>query len=318
MNKMRHIYDKATAGMMMAVCAMGIGLSACDSDNALQDDAADTAAAVKVNISTRAAGETNSVWSDNDVITLQAYNSGVTTKSQTATCTYAAATSTWSNTTGALYWNSYLTPLDFMGYYPTTATADGLAFAIPTDQSDAAKLHAADYMTTDRKYDVSNTTANGTQVDFTFAHRLVKVVLNLTYANEYDGNLPTLSNAAVFSLGSGVKVTFNTDNATTSTVTATGTATAVKPAATMDGTKVTTYTALVAPGTITGNIIGNTLISLAVNGKVFWAGYKGSITTLESGKAYSFNLKVGLDKLELTSMTTYPGGWGAESAEVKL
>lgn len=301
---MNSVYNKGVTRLMLALCMMGMSLPACTSDDALSGDN-ESPKAVKVAISTRAA-ETNP-WTANDVITLQAY-AGETT--QSASYTFDG-TSTWSTEAG-LYWSSYKETLDFLGYYPSTT--EGLAFTLPTDQSDATKLHAADYMTTDRIYGESNIDANGTEVNFPFNHRMVKIVMNVTYGAEYDGNLPTLSAESILSQGSGVTVTVNTaDGSTPTAVTKTGDAVLVQPLIGTNTEGKPCYTALVTPGILTkGSTI---LMILAVNGEMRQATYNGDLTQLESGKAYSFNVKIGEDIITITDGIENPwgSGWGSDT-----
>lgn len=144
------------------------------------------------------------------------------------------------------------------------------------------------------------TTAPVTAVDFKLQHRMCKVTIIITeYGLEFGGTLPTISGEKIISKGNGVSYT-------TDGWILTGSETNITPLKTEDTSdkKLHKYEAIVAPGTYAA---GDKLMTLTVDSKEFSV-KSTSLTALESGKAYNFNLRVGKDKVEITGITI--GAWG--------
>lgn len=193
-------------------------------------------------------------------------------------------------------------PATLTAVYPSDDAITTTAFSLPNingtiaDQSDAGKLKAADYMTSDAQ---PLTTAPEAAVNFTLQHRMCKVTITITgYGTEFEGTLPTISGEKIISKGSGVGYS---DDAWTKI----GDETNITPLKTANATNgLHKYEAIVPPGTYDA---GDKLMTLTVDSKELSV-KSTSLTALESGKAYNFNLRVGKDKVEITGITINP--WG--------
>lgn len=304
---MKNKMNKGALHLMLALCTMG-SLAACSSDDVLSN-ISETDDAVKITVSTRngETGTTENPWIVNDTIVLSLIDY--------QTATYQWNGKAWSSDS-ILCWPEVQTKCSFMGYYPTTATNDGLSFTIPTDQSDAAKLHAADYMTTDRLYDVEKSSDPDKQlIDLNFYHRLAKVVINITsYGSEFDAATPIFTYENILSQGNGVNVVANSTNDSQSAVEKTGELVGVKPFKETNKEGKPCYTALVSPTTVDNS---TTLMIFCVNDDLRYVTYPNTLQELESGNTYTFNVKVGLHQVEITSVSATGGltDWGTADDE---
>lgn len=192
-------------------------------------------------------------------------------------------------------------PVTLTAVYPS---GDAItAFSLPNitdataDQSDAGKLKAADYMTSDAQ---TITTAPEAAVDFTLQHRMCKVTINIIgYGTEFGGTLPTISGEKIISKGSGVS--YSND-----AWTQTGSETNITPLKTVDDSdkKLHRYEAIVTPGTYNA---GDKLMTITMNGETKDI-HIDKETAFSTGHLYNFNLRVGKDKVEITGITI--GAWG--------
>jgi surface protein len=175
-----------------------------------------------------------------------------------------------------LVWNSGDNTNQFKAWYPATASYD--SFELPTDQSDASKLAAADWMTATT---VDMSKPSNCELGLMFAHKLTKVTVNIseTYGSQFD-NSPTLNEVKIY---------------------------------THDGTKTITpmagtnsYTAIVTPGQYNGS---NNFMTFNAENAAFAVKPTTTLTSgLEAGKHYTFTLTVGKDKATIGNVSV--ADWG--------
>lgn len=202
--------------------------------------------------------------------------------------------------------NNYLLltfPATLTAVYPSGDAITTTAFSLPNitdataDQSDAGKLKAYDYMTSDAQ---TITTAPAEAVNFTLQHRMCKVTITITgYGTEFGSTLPTISGEKIISKGSGVSCSADA-------WTLTGSETNITPLKTEDTSdkKLYKYEAIVTPGTYAA---GDKLMTITVNSETKDV-HIDKETAFSTGHLYNFNLKVGKDKVEITGITI--GAWG--------
>lgn len=151
---------------------------------------------------------------------------------------------------------------------------------LQTDQSTPQKLKDADVMTA-----TSNDVWATTSLELDFKHYFAKVTFKVTYANEYNGNYPELTDINFFE----ISCFLNEENADNNKI------------------EVITDPAWIASGTIP-------VLSLKVNGVPNVVRLNEGIT-LEAGVNHIYNLKIGKDTVTLTpagTSTDFPGGWDNE------
>ena len=189
--------------------------------------------------------------------------------------TYTTTDGTNWTTTDAMVWNS-TSKNNFQAWYPVADYSSYDTFTIPTDQSDAAKLASADWMTASTEE--IDKPGNGV-LDLNFQHRLAKVTVNLTFSSQYpEGN----------QLVSDFK--FLTNEETPQVITALA-------------NSETSYTAILRPGEYADE---SYFIYLTMDG-IEEHDVLGKTTTaainLEAGKHYTFTLKVGKDVVSIDEVT---------------
>ena len=256
----------------IALAALTLSLAACQQDNTLQE--INDPNAVKIN-ATIGALQSRVTYGDNGATSfsngdgIKVQNTKRTSKNE-ATYTYNGTT--WSIQEGSLVWNSGENTNQFKAWYPATASYD--SFELPTDQSDASKLAAADWMTATT---VDMSKPSNCELGLTFAHKLAKVTVKIseTFGSQFTSK-PTLGEVKIY---------------------------------THDGTKIITpmvgtssYTAIVTPGQYNGS---NKFMTLKVGGDEFTV---KPTTTLTAGKHYTFTLTVGKDKATIGNVTV--ADWG--------
>lgn len=208
--------------------------------------------------------------------------------------------STWMDKEGGVI--TCILPATLYGVYPASDKGD---FIIPTNQSSADKLQAADWMTTDNV-----SMPNGqSPLSLNFKHMLAKVEITITgYKNEFGGSLPTISNPRLLSVVDFRRKANNAD--------------AIAEAINADFKEITplltektegkhTIEAVIAP-----NISFNReSFSLMVNGvKTSVKVSNAPSFATESGKVYHLNLTVGKDllTLSLAGISDFTEGWNRE------
>lgn len=192
-----------------------------------------------------------------------------------------------------------LVPVRNASFIGVTGTGTPFSFTLPEaakDQSSEEGMLAADFMTTDR-----TTLGADNALSLNFKHRMAQVKVKITeYGTEFGDADPTIGNVMFQSAAS---IVLDYDAAETVTVTSTTTSTIdITPSVTLtDG-----YTAIIAP-----KAAGEQLMSLQANGKTLTVKTNAAI---ESGKSYTFSLKVGKDYVTLQGISI--GGWEETTPQV--
>ena len=185
-----------------------------------------------------------------------------------------------------------LVPVRDASFIGVTGTGTPFSFTLPEaakDQSTEDGTLAADFMTTDRTaLDADNA------LSLNFKHRMAQVKVKITeYGTEFGDTDPAIGNVTFQSAAS---IALDYDAAETVTVTS---ATASTIDITPSGTSSDGYTAIIAP-----KAAGEQLMFLQANGNTLTVKTNADI---ESGKSYTFSLKVGKDYVTLQDISI--GSW---------
>lgn len=199
--------------------------------------------------------------------------------------TYTTTDGTNWTTTDAMVWNSSSKNI-FQAYYPVAEYSSYNTFTIPTDQSDAAKLASADWMTASTGE--IDKPGNGV-LDLNFQHRLAKVTVNLTFSSQYPEGYQHVS-----------KFTFYTNEATPQAIT---------PLANSE----TSYTAILRPGEYADESYFIYLMMDDINEHYVLGKTATAAINLEAGKHYTFTLKVGKDVVSIDDVTV--ADWDEEDID---
>lgn len=266
----------------IAMAALTFSIAACTQDDTLQGFNDPNAVCINAaighlqsRVTYEASGAT--FFSTGDAIKVE--NTQRTTKN---IATYTTADGSRWTTEDAFVWNSGTEANNqFQAWYPATASFD--AFDLPTDQSDATKLAAADWMTAST---AAMAKPEDGVLDLNFTHKLAKVTVNISseYGAEYDA-APTFTDVKIYTYDGGKTI---------------------QPL--VNGSS---YTAIVTPGnayTIT------TFMTLKANGVELTVKPTATLTAgggLAAGSHYTFTLKVGKDAATISEVTV--GEWDTET-----
>ena len=273
----------ATAGLLLAGCAT-------DSDNSntwLSDPNAVHVSASVGSIFTRSnpaasdeAGQKS--FRDGDVM-------GVSNNGTSLNYTFNGTDWQPENGTDYLVWDD--SDLKFQCWYPADGKNTFSKGYIQEDQSNATAIAKSDYMTAA----VTNLTEipGNRQLDVTLVRKTARLILNIqNFNDQFDDNTTKVNHIRIASKAS-------TDTRETSTVN-------IKPLQKGEGGINTTYTALVAPGTVEGKLYFTTEESTETPLVV-------KTGTLEAGKSYTYNLIVGKNKVTIGDVTV--AEWGTDKIE---
>lgn len=271
----------ATAGLLLAGCAT-------DSDNSntwLSDPNAVHVSASVGSIFTRSnpaaadeAGQKS--FNTGDVM-------GVSNNGTSITYTYNKGTNDWQPGSGSyLVWDK--NDLKFQCWYPADGKNSYSKGYIQEDQSNATEIAKSDYMTAA----VTNLTKipDSRQLNVALVRKTARLILNIqSFNDQFDANTTKVNHIRIASKAS-------TDASESSIVN-------IKPLQNGKGGIGTTYTALVAPGSI--------------EGKLYFSADESAETplvvktgTLEAGKSYTYNLIVGKNKVTIGNVTVAEWGKG--------
>ena len=273
----------ATAGLLLAGCAT-------DSDNNstwLSDPNAVHVSASVGSIFTRSnpaasdeAGQKS--FNTGDVM-------GVSNNGTSITYTYNKGTNDWQPGSGSyLVWDA--SDLTFQCWYPADGTNTFNKGYIKEDQSSTEAIAKSDYMT-------AATTLpeipDSRQLDVTLVRKTARLILNIqSFNDQFDANTTKVNHIRIASKAS-------TDASESSIVN-------IKPLQNGEGGINTTYTALVAPG--------------SVEGKLYFSADESAETplvvktgALEAGKSYTYNLIVGKNKVTIGNVTV--AEWGTDKID---
>ena len=274
----------ATAGLLLAGCAT-------DSDNSntwLSDPNAVHVSASVGSIFTRSnpaaadeAGQKS--FNTGDVM-------GVSNNGTSITYTYNKDTNDWQPGSGSyLVWDA--SNLNFQCWYPADGKNTFNKGYIQEDQSSTEAIAKSDYM----KAEVTTLTEipGNRQLDVTLVRKTARLILNIqSFNDQFDANTTKVNHIRIASKAS-------TDAGETSTID-------IKPLQNGKGGIGTTYTALVAPG--------------SVEGKLYFTTDEATETplvvktgALEAGKSYTYNLIVGKNKVTIGNVTV--AEWGTDKID---
>lgn len=271
----------ATAGLLLAGCAT-------DSDNNstwLSDPNAVHVSASVGSIFTRsnpaAADEAGQMsFNSGDVM-------GVSNNGTSITYTYNKGTNDWQPGSGSyLVWDA--SDLTFQCWYPAACKNTYSKGYIQEDQSNATEIAKSDYM----KAEVTTLTEipGNRQLNVALERKTARLILNIqSFNDQFDASTTKVNHIRIASKAS-------TDASESSIVN-------IKPLQNGKGGIGTTYTALVAPGSI--------------EGKLYFSADESAETplvvktgTLEAGKSYTYNLIVGKNKVTIGNVTVAEWGKG--------
>ena len=271
----------ATAGLLLAGCAT-------DSDNNntwLSDSNAVHVSASVGSIFTRsnpAASDEAKQMSFNTGDVMGVSNNGTSLN-------YTFNGTDWQPGNGSyLVWDA--SNLKFQCWYPADGTNTFSKGYIQEDQSNATAIAKSDYMT-------AATTLpeipDSRQLDVTLVRKTARLILNIqSFNDQFDANTTKVNHIRIASKAS-------TDASESSIVN-------IKPLQNGEGGINTTYTALVAPG--------------SVEGKLYFSADESAETplvvktgALEAGKSYTYNLIVGKNKVTIGNVTV--AEWGTDKIE---
>ena len=273
----------ATAGLLLAGCAT-------DSDNSntwLSDPNAVHVSASVGSIFTRSnpaaadeAGQKS--FNTGDVM-------GVSNNGTSITYTYNKGTNDWQPGSGNyLVWDK--SDLTFQCWYPADGKNTYSKGYIQEDQSNATEIAKSDYMTAA----VTNLKEipGDRQLNVALVRKTARLILNIQSFNDQFTDDTKVNHIRIASKAS-------TEASETSIVN-------IKPLQNGEGGKGTTYTALVAPG--------------SVEGKLYFTTDEATETplvvktgALEAGKSYTYNLIVGKNKVTIGNVTV--AEWGTDKIE---
>ena len=269
----------ATAGLLLAGCAT-------DSDNSntwLSDPNAVHVSASVGSIFTRsnpAASDEAGQKSFNKGDVMGVSNNGTSLN-------YTFNGTDWQPGNGSyLVWDA--SNLKFQCWYPADGKNTYSKGYIQEDQSNATEIAKSDYM----KAEVTNLKEipGNRQLDVTLVRKTARLILNIqNFNDQFDASTTKVNHIRIVSNAS-------TDASESSTVN-------IKPLQNGEGGKGTTYTALVAPG--------------SVEGKLYFTTDEATETplvvktgALEAGKSYTYNLIVGKNKVTIGNVTVAEWGKG--------
>ena len=292
--------------LLAAIPMLLMGLSSCshDDDPIVPTDGQEirvafTTDAIQTRVNTLGTGD---VWENGDQVKIER-----TIKYDSDYYTYTASvaengTPTWT-LDKKLYWNGEEEHI-LAAFYPAVGQDDYGSFELPGDQSTLEKLKSADCM---NAVWIGKPTAG--PINFQMKHRLSMITINYDFASEFTN--ATIDYAQV--IPSDPFVMFD-----------------AKDGGKMDepygvfGTTIDAYhdavnktiQAIVIPCTYPE---GQLFMKISVNGDELQVKMPEAKTFVE-GTHYTFDLKVGKDKVTLTpagTSTDFPGGWNNDS-EVDL
>lgn len=190
-----------------------------------------------------------------------------------------------------MLWKDMITPHYFLGVYPTRAITNFIAdeYALDVTKQEQSDLLVAVNAGTDN----AGIIASNTAVPLQFDHVMAKLIVNLTFRNQW-ATTPTVASVTTGNLKSKATVDYLTKTATVTVEEATD----IALQATTANTK---YQSIMVP-----QAGDNATIAIKIGEKDYI--YNGTVK-LESGKYTTVNLIVGRDGITLGSVSI--NDWGA-------
>ena len=221
-----------------------------------------------------------------------------TTRGNKNEATYTLGTdgTTWTPD-ASLVWDSKQTNT-FKAWYPADE-ATYTTFTIPTDQNTNVGVACADWMTATK----STTKPSDNKLELKFFHRLTMVTVSVTdWGDEIATDNQKLTGAQIYT-----PTVITWDGEENSLPTGTDEKW-ITPYVASDGQSIN---AIICPGTpATDSEIW--LKVTAANGNTYNVKFGGNYTSLDAGKHYAYNLKVGKDLAVIESVTVNDWGNGGE------
>lgn len=265
---------------LFAFAALALSLAACTNDNEVMDNgpvAAVINAEISEAVATRASG---TQWDNGDAIGI---TGGIYTDIR-----YVYSNGSWTvdDASGPIF---FQTPdkVNFTAYYPQGAeTADititaGQQSTVPDEQTGFTPQSQIDFLYGTGTGGVST----GCKVDFSFSHRMSRLVLNFIAGSDVD-----LADLSEYTL-SGLSMTGSFDTAT-GEAKATGTASDL----TMDATGITSSSLILFPQAVT-----EATLKVVLGGQNYTATLTfpqaNAVQGLESGYSYTYNVTIKKDVL---------------------
>ncbi|MDD4820076.1 MAG: fimbrillin family protein [Flavobacteriales bacterium] len=268
---------------LLAVAAIAMGLCSCSKSNPTTSEFIEVSASVSTLAKVSDDGKS---FTSGDAISVYAWKGSASVIPATLVVNNSVNTYDGTVWTPAplMRWDDMTSNHYFMSVFPSKAitnfTADTYTLD-PTDQPKSDILVATE---------VTGRTAAGGIVPLTFDHIMSKIIVSLTFRNEFD-ETPIVTSLSVKGKTTG------TIDYLLKKVSATGEDSDINiPAITAN--KV--YTSIMVPQ-------GITTIDIVINGKTYTYTHNGEIA-LSEGTSQTVNLIVGRSKIELGSVTINP--WG--------
>lgn len=228
----------------------------------------------------------NSTWNINDPIGIYMVANGTTAIAESAenipykaTTTTAAASTSFAPSGAATIYYPVNTPakVDFIAYHPYKSSVANWVYPVDVStqspQTNIDLMYAATAITSPAGYDKTST-----NVDFTFDHQLVKMIINV---NTGAGVTGTVSMVSI----TGMNTTAKFDLKGTAGLTDLGTPQAITPYTATAGTK---YEAILLPATTL--TAANKVTFTTSEGETFTWGMSNDITSLAAGSIYVYDI----------------------------
>ncbi len=281
---------------LFTFAALALSLAACTNDNEVMDNgpvAAVINAEISDAVATRASG---TQWDNGDAIGI---TGGIYTDIR-----YVYSNGSWTVDDAAepIFFQT-TDNVDFTAYYPQGAeTADititaGQQSTVPDEQTGFTPQSQIDFL-----YGTgTGGVRTGGKVDFSFTHRMSRLVLNFIAGSDVD-----LADLSDYTL-SGLSMTGSFDTAT-GVAKATGTASDLK----MDATGITSSSLILFPQAVT-----EATLKVVLGGQNYTAtltfSEANAVQGLESGYSYKYNVTIKKDGLTVSSATINNWNDGGES-----
>ena len=289
-----------------AIALLTLGFASCQQEEdfapqgggELEIRVAFTTDAMKTRVNTLESGDT---WENGDELCFSRRMESGNQTEYSLTATVTDDVIAWTSSE-KLYWNGEGIHYLFAAY-PCVIEDNWEDFVIPADQSTLKNLKNADFM--NARWAGNPTTE---VINFHLKHRLSMVTVNYIFASEFEEEpsmTPEIYSKSKYAMFS------NTNDFPITTILHMG---GMWIKAYKHGEK--KFTAIVTPDAYSA---GDDFIRINVEGEQLIAKMQEDITFKE-GTHYTFDLKVGKDKVILTPTTTdadFPGGWNNDS-EVDL
>lgn len=236
-------------------------------------------------------GSGNSVWETGDPVGIYMLEHSTSTVSENAenipytAYSPGASTSFTPSSTPIYYPLDETKKIDFIAYHPYNASVSNFVYQV--NVSNQASQTAIDLMygLADKLgagYDKNDGRSN-TAINFTFNHRLVKLIFSVAPGSGAPADLSTMSVSI-----NGMNTTASFDLTGATGITGIGTPDSITP---FKQTGVYTYEAILLPE---GTLGSNHTVTFSVGGETYTWSMSNNIGSLEAGKIYTYDIS--LDK----------------------